>query len=729
MAETGPTDRDRASMVPARPEKMDEGTLKSIIRRELDTSLGVDGGKLSVDRRRALEFYEGQPFGNEVDGRSKVVMLTVLEVVEWVLPALLRIFTASDKIAEYEPIGGGGMDPQRLAMQEEAAKQATQYTSYIWYRDNPGFMLLHDWFKDALVQKLGWIKVYWDTEEVQEANCYTGLSPQEFAALTQGADVEVIEKREYPNPAAAGDFGEDNPDPAQQMLIDCTLRTTRKEGRVRIENVPPEEVLTSRRAKRGTMPFICHRRSRTWTDLLDMGYSPEIIARIQSYDEEEYNSERIARFEQEDDWPYVTERTDQSMREIWIEENYIRVDWDGDGKAELRKITTAGGAREILDNEEIDEVPLIPLTPIPMPHKLYGMSLADIVMDLQLIKSTLVRQMLDNIYLTNNPRHIVAESALTDETYDDLLTSRPGGIIRVKNPEGIVAHETPFVAGAALPLVEFIDQAAEVRTGVSRHNQGLSPDDLNKTATGVNLLQQAAAQRVELIARIFGETGIKEAAKRILGLVTRYQQHERIIRLTGKWVPMDPRRWRNSMDINVSVGLGTGNRDQILAHLMQLLQVQQGIVMQQKGLQGPLVTAPNIYELLQKLQENAGFKEDFFTNPAQSGPQGMQPQQPDPETVKAHSQIAAQQASAQAQLQSDQARAQLEREQMTLKAQVELQVEQAKAEQAMRLEEMKAQHAMQLEQFRARSKAELERATLAHKAAAGAFAPQPANGQ
>ena len=681
---------------------MDELELKQIIARELDAALGTEGGKLSTDRRTALEYYEGEPFGNEVDGRSQVVMRSVMETVEWVLPALLRIFTASDKLVRYEPT---------REQDEKAADQATSYGNYIIYRDNPGFMVIYDWFKDCLIQKVGWIKCYWDEQQDSQTNSYEGLTEQEYQALL-GPDVEVLEERSYSAPQPG--FMEDAPDPAAPVLYDCKLRVTRTEGRVKIENVPPEEVLLSRRAKRGYLPFLCHRREQRYTDLIEQGYDADTLDMIPSYDAPQYNTERMVRYEKEDDFPYQTERTDKPMRDIWIEENYLRVDYDGDGLAELNKVITAGNGAVILtkdgkpDIEPIDEVPMIPLCPIPMPHKLVGYSVADLVMDLQLIKSVLTRQVLDNIYLTNMPRHAVAENAATDDTYDDLLTSRPGGIVRMKDVNGLLPLETPFVAKEAMPVIEYFDQISEARTGVSRHNQGLNPDDLNKTATGVNLIQQAAAQRVELIARIFAETGVKDLGRMILGYVTKYQQRERVIRLTGEWVEMDPRQWQSQMEVSVSVGLGTGNRDQILQHLMTILQIQQGIVALQKGITGPLVFGKNIYDVLERLSENAGFKESFFADPTQPPPQGMagppQPPQPDPEMVKVQGKMALDQQQAQIDQQNDAARLQADLAAQRSKADLEMQLARERAALEMQLEEERMRHQMQLEAMREQAK-------------------------
>jgi hypothetical protein len=303
--------------------------------------------------------------------------------------------------------------------------------------------------------------------------------------------------------------------------------------------------------------------------------------------------------------------------------------------------------------------------------------------------------MLDNIYLTNNPRHLVAESAATDETYDDLLTSKPGGIVRARTVDGVVPLITPFVAEKAQGLVEYMDQTAEVRTGISRHNQGLDPDDLNKTATGVNLIQQAAAQRVELIARIFAFS-VQKAVRGVLGLIKKHAQQERIIRVSGAPLQTDPAQWKNDMTVTVNVGLGTGNRDQIMSHLMALLNVQQEIVTGQGGsLQGPLVFAKNIYDTVAKLSENAGFKSNFAVQdptvpppPSVTGP--PQPPKPDP-------QAAAAQQMAQVEMQLQQQKAQSDAQLNQQKAQHQQQLSGQKAQQDMQIATQQAQHQQQLD--------------------------------
>lgn len=635
-------------------EPVTEEGLKVIIGQEMENALGVDGGKLSVQRRDALAQYEGDKYGNEVDGRSQVVDRTIMETVEWVMPAVMRIFAASDKIVQVEP---------QLPQDEELARQQTEYLNYIFMRDNPGFMLLYTWFKDALLQKLGWIIVYWDTERKTETEKYSGLSQEQYDALKADPDLEEVECTVYPlfGPiqglvhAEDARKGEQHITPTEPLsplapkpldnleagmqsptVYDCTFRRTYNEGRVRVENVAPEEVLISRRATSDHVPFLCRRRRCTRSELIEMGFDYETVMTLSPFDEQEYNTERIQRFQKNDEWPYRSSRTDPAMVEVWVNQCYLKVDMEGDGIAKLRKVTVGGDKTYvILGNDLIDEVELHSTTPIPMPHTLVGMSLADLVGDLQLIKTTLWRQILDNLYLTNNPRHYVNEDAVSENTYDDLLTSRPGSLVRGHGPQENVVTPltTPFVAGQSFQMLSYLDEQAEKRSGISKGNQGIAPDDLNKNAAigsmGVGMLQEAAAQRVELIARIFGHYLVK-VFRSIMGNVIRNQQDPRIVKLTGKWTPVNPASWKTQFELTPTVGLGTGNRDKMVGQLSQLLGMQiQGVTLQ-KGINGPLITGRNIYNTVKQMANAMGFKngDDFVSDPAQAPP--PPPPEPDP---------------------------------------------------------------------------------------------------
>lgn len=721
--------------------------LQTIISQERNTALGSDGSKLSVDRRQAWELYNGDPLGNEIQGRSQVVMRTVLETVEWILPALLRIFTQS-KIASVEP---------RRPDQEGAAEQATDYIDYIFNQDNPGFLILYTWFKDALVSKLAWVKVRWDTQDVEETVSFENLTREQYDALLNDEEYHTIKtEEESQHPAYVPDPMSAEPD----MAYDCTLRRVRTEGRVKIEPVPSEEVLPGRRAKAidAQIPFITHRIEWLVSDLLEQGYDEDGLKEIAGVDTPWLNSEKVERQQRVDNFIAGSDRVDFPMMPCWVDECYIRVDWNGDGIAELIKVNVAamGENSKILtkkgkpDIEEVPEIPLIPLTPMIMPHMLVGMGIGDLVDDLQVINTTLMRQVLDAGYFSLAPRTVVGQGAVNENTYDDLLTVRPGQIIRAKDASQIVPMPNNFSPEQHLPLLEFVGQIGEIRTGVSRRNQGLSPDDLNKTATGINLIQQAADQRSELIARVFAH-GVKTLVERILSYVKRYQQTARIIKLTGKinpetgtpWFGMDPRQWKDQMDVSVSVGLGTGNRDQIAQHAQTILQLQAEILGNAAKAQAPqfaaLVTPQNVFDAGNRLTESLGFKEPFLTDPreAQQQGQGGPPQPPpDPKMMQAQHgmQLDAQKAQIDTQLQQAKAQQDAQLQDQRLKNDMAIQHAQLQADQRMaqqrfdferEMETLKFQHDMRMEQYREDRKSEIARHEIDTRAKAGGYSPKP----
>jgi len=808
-------------------DELDEENVKSIIQEELDSALGKDGGQLSHDRMQAMRYYNGELFGNEVDDRSQVVMRTVLEAVEWVIPALIRIFTASDKLCIVEPPRPG---------MENIARQATDFLNYTLMSDNNGFMLLHDWFKDALLERLGWVKYYWDTQKTTETYTYTGLTKEQYDALLgDDEDIEVVKLTKYtqdadeftmdrpfvppppppppplpmqpgpPGPPAmpgpglpppvprvpgGGVPGGAGPGPIPSgglpppglaglspgalpsplgmppiplapplppppvELYDCTLRVTREHGVVRIQNVPPEEILFSRRAKRGDIPFLSHRRRWTYSDLVQQGYDQECLDLVPWDDSGEYNMERVERHSEEQDWPHGNAKG--SRREIWVEENYCKLaveEFDEGGKtSELYRVMTAGNGMVILTKdgkaavECVDEVPFISICPIPASHKLVGQSLADLTMDLQLIKSTLIRQMIDNAFLSNWPRIEVGDDSVNENTYDDLLTLRPGGIVRTRRLGGVQPMMIPFTADKSFPLVQYLDEIAQLRTGISSQGQMISPDALNNTAAAsIAMLQQSAAQRVELFARIFAH-GVEELMRGVMRLIRKNQQQERIIRVTGGWLNVDPREWRQEMPVTVSVGLGTGNRDQILQHLMQVIQLQGTIVQQQGGVGGPLVYPQNVYDALKALQENAGFKSSFFADPRQGPPPGSPPpppKPPDPEMLKAQAKIQQEQMQAQANSQAIVIKAQAEERLLNEKAQADAAIQQQKlqhekemgllkAEYEKELERQKAENNLAVGMAKVRIAGEAKQREIELKYAAGAYDQRPVgppNGQ
>jgi hypothetical protein len=638
-------------------KKMSDSDLAAILDAKIHNALGYQGGRLAQARRQAERYYKGEVLGNEIEGRSQVVSRDVAEAVDSMMPSLMRIFAAGDQVVRFNPSG-----PE----DDDAAGQATDYVNWIWNQQNEGFANFYAWFKDALLKKTGTVKIWWDESEDITSETYQGLSDTELQILVLDPGVEIVEHDEYPDPSAAlSAAGESAPSAAMDlggaapsvpavgllapsapgpavaagaarlpvpMLHDVVVRRTIRDGRVRVQPLPPDEFLIDRRAvSLDEAPFVAHRVKRTISELIEMGYAKAKVIDLAGDDGDDYGLERLERFQDEDEMPWRGDSTlDPTMREVWIIECYIRVDYDGDGIAELRKVTVAGeGAATILDNEAVDDHPFAALTPIPMPHKFHGMSIAEQTLDLQLIKSTLWRGALDALYLSNAPQMGAVEGQVN---LDDLLNRRPGGIVRIKNPDALVPIPTAPLGGDVFTMIEYIDTVREQRTGVTRYNQGLDPDTLNKTAFGINAIQNAAQQRLELIARVFAETGVKRAFRRILELVCKHQQKPKIVRLRQRWVAMDPREWNDAMDMTVSVGLGTGNRDQQVSQIMSLLQLDQQIVQMQGGVDGPLVTSQNIYNKLSKLVEASGLKTvgSYYTDPRSLPPRPPAPPPVDP---------------------------------------------------------------------------------------------------
>jgi len=662
---------------------MTEFDLQAILDNEIDNAIGYINTETVEERRQALMAYNREPYGNEVEGRSTIVTGEVAEAVDGALPQLIRVFTQSDDVVRFEPKAPGD---------EEAAKQATEYCNWVLMNDNPGFEVFQTWFKDALLQKNGIVKVWWNDETDVVKESYKDLTEEELALLLSDGQMEIVSQEQN----QVGEVPTMVPDamgmPVQTMQpifsYNVRVKKVNKKGSVKVENVPPEEFLISKKARRiDEAPFVAHRKLTTRSELIAMGFKADDIDSLPAYDDLTFTPERVARYpngEQPDD-PSL----DTSMDEIETFECYIRTDFDKDGIAELRRVFYAGNT--ILENEEADFIPFCSVCPIPMPHKFFGHSLADRVTDIQKIKTTVTRQMLDNLYLSNNSRMAVVDGQVN---LDDMLTVTPGGIVRVKNPAAITPLAVPLVANQAFPMLGYMDEVQQKRTGVTQSSQGLDPNILqNTTATAIAMVQNAGAAKVELIARIFAETGVKDLFRRILHLVCKYQDKERIVRMRGKFVAVDPREWNNEYDMTVNVGLGTGNREQQMAMTAADLQKQEQLL-GTMGMANPFVSPAQYRNTLGRFIESAGFKDtnEFFREiTPEIEQQILTPQQPQPDPA-----TAALMQSAQAQIEIDRAKALNDIEISKGKAAAQIQLEREKAAAQLQLKTAEFQAEAQL---------------------------------
>jgi hypothetical protein len=662
--------------------KIEDLEIIARIEQEENIAYGVNDATLSNDRAEAIDYYLGEPFGNETEGRSQVVSYDVQDTIESALPQLLKVFVSGDQVVKFEPKGPEDQD---------AADQETDYVNHVVMEKNEGFKIFYVWFKDALLSKNGYVKVFAEDEEEVEEYEYAGLTDGQLQMLASDEKTEVLEHTAYPDPSIdmnavmdqALAMGQDPALLPQPMLHDVKLKVTEQKTEIVIENVAPENMMVSVEVSGPSLDdarFVQHREIMQLADIAEafdkpLDYIKSIMSDLRDTFEEESNARDI--YEEEYDRAIESD-------EALVKDTYIKLD------GERYRVVVLGNT--ILYKEKMEHVPFACITPMIMPHRHIGRSYADLTMDIQLIKSTLLRGQLDNMYLANNGRYAISDRV----NLDDMLTSRPGGIVRVDGDpgSGIMPLSHPPLPASSFAMVEYMDSMKEKRTGITAYNQGLDANSLNKTATGVAQIMTASQQRIELVARTFAETGVKDLFKLVHHLVRTTLTKPDIIRLRNKWVDIDPREWEDRKDLSISVGLGAGNKDQQLAHLATILQAQK------EALSIGITSPEKIYNALAKLTQNAGFKnpEEFWINPANTPAQEGQPSKPSEAEIMIQGQLAIEKQKADAQLQQEQVRSQndviIEREKIAAQAELERFKAQLKAETDLAIAQIKAQSGM-----------------------------------
>ena len=625
-------------------ESIGEDEIQSIVTESIEDAVDFIDNTISPARAEAAEYYNGEPFGNEQEGRSTAMTMDVRDTVQAMLPSLVRIFCASDHVVEYAPQG-----PEDLAL----ASQATDYANYILNQDQDQsyIEILYAVFKDALVKGSGFLKYYWDESEEVQTYKLSGLDEQALAALNSDPNVDVTSLE------TASTDTVDSPDGQQQQLFTVSVTHRRSSGKVKVAAVPPEEILVSRHARSlADADVIAHRRYATVSELVGMGYEFDDIIDFATDDEDFdlFNVEARERQLSQESRNYA----DPTRRRVLYVEAYMRIDMDGDGIGELRKICCAGPTYEILRNDPCDDIPFSHFCPDPEPHAFFGMSIADLTMDIQRIKSAVLRASLDSLAMSTHPRVGVVEG---QASLEDVMNVEAGGIIRMRSPGAVIPFNLPYVGQDAFPMMGYLDEMRENRTGISRAADGLAPEALqSSTLAAVNQTIQAAQQRTEMIARLFAENGMSRLFRGILKLIVAHQDRPRMIRLRNEFVQMAPDVWNANMDVVANVSLGKGGDQERLMMLQQIAQKQEQLL-QQLGPDNPIVNAQNYYATMTQMLELAGFKDinRFFTDPSKYQPQ-EKPEQPDPNAAL----IQVQMQSIQADIQKKQAELELEREKM-----------------------------------------------------------------
>lgn len=662
--------------------QMRDEDLCALIDREAQNAIGSDD-YTSFQRARAMSYYMGEADGElappEVQGRSKVVSKDLMDTVEWAMPALMRMFTATDDIVRFEPEG-----PE----DEQACDDATNYCGYLLFRKNEGFTVLHDAIKSCLITRMGVVKVYCDKRWEEKTERYEGISAFEVEALSVDPEIEisqVIAMGEVPQEALPPDAPLDV---SQTYYVEAKRK--REVMEFKVEGCPPEEILINKDCRSITdVRFIAHRREMTISDLLSLGYPKDEVEALPSDQSPNATWEQQERHDYDGSWTFDnTDPGDPSQRKVTVTEAYLRADVNGDGISEYRRVVKAGTT--VFENEETDDHPFSLFCPILMPYKVIGLSYHDLTEDLQRVKTVLTRQVLDNVYLSNNQRNVVGDGV----NLDDLLNPRPGGIVRAKDINNIRPLEVPFVAAAGAELINQIDAIRDTRTGVTEMNSALNGEALakgNVGSEGIAAMMQAGVQRLELVARVLAETGIKRIYQLLLKNVSQYANRTQQVRINGRWLQMDPREWKNRYDMTISVGIGNMGKAQRAAALMQIGAAQEKLV------PTGMVTPQNLYNTASRLAQELGYpdSDQFFTAPKPDATLGGGDDQGEGDPGQAL--IAAEQVKAQASLQ----KAQMDNA-------TKLQVEREKIESQERVAMFKAQQEVALQ--RERQQAEVARA-------------------
>lgn len=580
---------------------------------------GDSDGDLQGDRAHAIDLYAKRNVDPSPEGRSQAISADVFDTIEWMKPSLVRIFTSGDDVVRFEPVAEDDI---------ETADQETAYTNYVVTAKNPWFQIVSDWFADALLTKNAYAMAYYDKSETVEKEKYEGQSDDSLALLMQDKGVELIGKDSYPSPDGevmqVMDPMTGQPMLQPVMLHDVEIKRKNEKRGVVITVLPPERCKIAEITPSFTLddcPYFEFWEWKTLSDLRAMGFDvPDDISDDGDSDASEEEQARDHYGESSGQTEDVAQ-SDPSMRRVRARMIWIKHDYDGDGIAELQYVLRVGNT--VLFREDCNTIPVACIVPVPVPHRHIGFSAADMTVDIQAIKTAILRQGLDNLYLANNGRTFATDKI----NIDDLLVSRPGGIVRGESGavfgQDIAPIPTQFMFPQAMEGMEYMDQIRENRTGTNRYFTGIDQNSLNKTASGIAQLSSSAAQRVEHIARVFA-VGVERLFHIVHELILKHGHKADTVRLRGKWVTVDPRQWKRRADLAINVGMGTGNKEVMLGHLTQIFDRQMMAL--------PLgITKPaQIFNTLAEMTKAAGFgsEKKFWTNPEEEPPpeQGPPPE-------------------------------------------------------------------------------------------------------
>jgi hypothetical protein len=645
------------------PKSLSEDEIQNTVTSAVREAVDFVETEVAPDRIKAQKYFDGKSVVDFEEGRSRVVATKVRDTIRAIKPALMRVFLQSDKPVEFIP-----NTPQAVM----GADQATKYAKYIFERNN-GFRILSDVFHDALIKKVGVAKVYYDEVQHVEIDEYSDLTPEQLAFIENDPESEVLSQEEtIIAEAVIDEMGME----IQPRMASYNLRVARTstKGQIKIQSVAPEDFFVDRMAVSIDDCYVCgHTSEARVGDLVAMGFDFETVYNLGGAADGTVDDEEELARRGWDDTDDDENAADPSMRKVQFTEAYMKMDIEGTGVPRLYKFICAGNDYEILDYELCDYIPFAIFEVDPEPHTFFGRSLAEIVIEDQDAATSLLRGLLDGLAMANNPR-VMAVASLVN--MDDLLNNEIGGVVRVKDINALREFSIGNAASAALPALQFYDEAIRAKTGVTGAAMGMDADALqSQTAAGVNAAVQAASAVSELIARNLAEGGMRQMFRLIAQIARANPNPNEMMRLDGQFVPVDPRSWTNDLDLVTNVGLGNNRREDRIAALQMTMQTQMQI-WQSYGPQNGIVTMTGIRNTLADILGMAGIHNaDRYYNPmnpqieqqlmamAAQAAQGQQQQQPsDPNAAF----LQAEQMKMSARVQADMAKTQLDAEKMRM---------------------------------------------------------------
>jgi len=616
---------------------MEERELLAMVGEERRSSIGFQHDQeLAEKRAKALDYVKGEmPDLVSLPNRSKAVSSDVSDAVETILPDLLEIFMGGEDIASFRPIG-----PE----DEKLAEQETDYVNHVVMQENDGFNVLYAAFKDALTVDTGVFHWYWEANEETEEESWEGVDAVTLQSLVANG-WEITE-------ATANEDGSYN----------AKGQKTEADGCLEVCAVPPEDFTVGRDTVNLKEATYCAMRTRSRAqDLIADGYDEDKVKALATYGANNDNTVQTSRDNADEGQDGINQSGNLRLVEVVV--HYLKV-YEG-SKETIYRVVTGNNEDVLLEQDTVDMIPFSAITPYPTAHRFYGRSVADLVMEVQRIKTALMRMFLDSGYFAMNQRFEVATSGANEWTIPDLMRNEPGMPVRSNSGQTI----RPISAGGfqfpALEALEYMSTVMESRTGIVRNAQGLKPDTLHDTASGAAALMSAAQKRVRMIARIFAETGVKDMFLGVHATLRAHATKERTAKMRGEWVPVNPSKWGNRDDMTIEIGVGSGGKDQELMMYQAGTQIIQQLVQMQGGPTGPIVKIDNIYAFAKKSLEKLGFKtaDLFLSDPAKQQPQQEGPPAPDPKMVEVQQKAQIEQAKLQQQ-------GALEREKMVAQAQL-----------------------------------------------------------